>query len=84
MPVCVDPGSIIVCPNAVVVGGGIYGENDEGAQGFVQVLSMDKGETLGECTLPSPLTYNGLAMAAGRVYATFADGSAACLGDKSE
>jgi len=72
--------SIIVCPNAVVIGGGVY---EEGAKGFIQVLSVEKGETVAERTFPAPVTYNGLALADGRVHATFADGSAACLGSRS-
>ena len=65
---------------AVVIGGGVYGED---ARGFIQVLSVAKGERVVERTFPAPLTYSGLALAGSRVHATFADGSAACLGSKS-
>ena len=73
--------SVIVCANAVVVGGGIY-KQGEPARGFARVLSPEKGELLAEATLETPLTYNGAAVACGRVYATLSDGSVVCLGSK--
>jgi hypothetical protein len=73
--------SVIVCGNAVVIGGGIY-KKDEPARGFARVFSPDKGELLADATLGAPLTYNGAAVAGGRVYATLTDGSAVCLGSR--
>jgi outer membrane protein assembly factor BamB len=73
--------SVIVCGNAVVIGGGIY-KKDEPARGFARVLSPDKGELLAEATLGAPLTYNGAAVAGSKVYATLTDGSAVCLGSR--
>jgi hypothetical protein len=72
---------VIVCGNAVVIGGGIY-KKDEPARGFARVLSPDKGELLAEATLGAPLTYNGAAVAGSKVYATLTDGSAVCLGSR--
>jgi len=74
--------SLIVCPDAVLLGGGIYRAGSELAQGFVRVLSLDDGRVVAEQTLAAPLGYNALALAGGRVYATLADGSAVCLGTK--
>lgn len=73
--------SVIVCGNAVVVGGGIYAK-DAPARGFARVLSPAKGELLAEAALEAPLTYNGAAVAGGKVYATLTDGSVVCLGSK--
>jgi hypothetical protein len=73
--------SVVVCRNAVVIGGGVYGDG-EAARGFVRVLSSDKGETKAEYHSGAPLAYNGVVVAGGRIYATFADGTAACLGSK--
>ena len=72
--------SAVLCPNAVVLGGGLYPEKSKASRGFVRVLSRDKKELLSEQTFDSPLTYDGLAVAGGNIYATFADGTAACLG----
>jgi len=74
--------AVIVCPNAVVVGGGIYADGRENAKGFVRVMSIDAGSTVADETLPAPLAYGGLAVADGRIYATLADGSARCLGKR--
>jgi len=73
--------SVIVCGNAIVVGGGIY-KRDTPAKGFACVLASEKGELLAEATLETPLTYNGAAVANGKVYATLTDGSAVCLGSR--
>ncbi|MCX6907144.1 MAG: hypothetical protein NTY01_03765, partial [Verrucomicrobia bacterium] len=73
--------SVIVCGNATVVGGGIY-KKDAPAKGFARVLSPEKGEMLAEAVFEAPLTYNGAAVASGKVYATLTDGSVVCLGGK--
>jgi len=73
--------SVIVCGNAVVVGGGIY-KKDTPAKGFAQVLTAEKGKLLAEAVFKAPLTYNGAAVAGGKVYATLTDGSVVCLGSK--
>jgi outer membrane protein assembly factor BamB len=73
--------SVIVCGNAVVVGGGIY-KKGEPASGFVRVLAPEKGDLLAEAALGAPLTYNGAAVAGGKLYATLTDGSMVCLGSK--
>jgi outer membrane protein assembly factor BamB len=73
--------SVVACKNAVVVGGGVYVPGETG-RGFLRVLSADKGETLAEKLVGSPLVYNSVAVAGGKVYATLADGSVLCLGRK--
>jgi outer membrane protein assembly factor BamB len=74
--------AVIVCGNAVVVGGGIYKKDTKEEGGFVRVLSLNEGTQIAERTLTAPLAYNGAAVAGGRVYATFDDGSMLCLGVK--
>lgn len=76
--------ALVVCRDAVIIGGGVHTNESKTSRGFIQVLSSDKGQKTAEHTFSSPLTYNGLAIAAGKVYATFADGSAVCLGRKPE
>ncbi|MEW6359335.1 MAG: PQQ-binding-like beta-propeller repeat protein [Planctomycetota bacterium] len=75
--------SLVLCPNAVLVGGGVYEAGSNEGRGFVMTLSRDKGEKIAECAFGAPLSYNGLAVAGGRLYATLADGSAVCLGSKA-
>jgi len=82
LPAGYQATSLILCPNAVVVGGGAYKAGSREGRGFVMALSRDKGEKIAECAFGAPLSYNGLAVAAGRVYVALADGSAACLGRK--
>jgi hypothetical protein len=48
----------------------------------MRVLSTDKGETLAEQVVGSPLVYNSVAVAGGKVFATLADGSVLCLGKR--
>ena len=73
--------AVIVCPNAVVVGRGDYPSGEPGrTRGFVRILSADSGQTLDELALDAPVTYNGLAVAGGKLYATLEDGAAVCLG----
>jgi len=83
LPAGYQATAIIVCPQAVVVGGGAYDSEAGGGKGFVRVLAAEGGKTLAESALPAPLSYNGLALAGGRLYATLADGSAVCLGAKN-
>jgi outer membrane protein assembly factor BamB len=72
--------SVVVCPNAVVIGGGAF--EKETRKGFVKVLSLDKGTVLAEHTFDAPVAYSAVAVAGGRIYATLADGSVVCLGAK--
>ena len=73
---------IVVCRDAVVVGGGVYKPDSKDGQGFVWVLSREKGRKTAEFTYRSPLAYNGIAVVDGRAYAAFADGTIACLAEK--
>ena len=76
--------SAIVCGNAVVIGGGIYEKEAAKGAGFVRVLPLEKGEQIADRTFDAPLSYNSIAAAGGLIYATFTDGTAACLGGKLE
>ena len=74
--------AVIVCQNAVVVGGGVYEPGSKEGKGFLQLLSLDDGKQIKECNFDVPLAYNGIAVTEGRIYATLADGSIACMGAK--
>ena len=63
-------------------GGGIYGKDAEGGKGFIQTLSLDTGAKIAERRFDAPLTYNGVTVAGGMIYATLADGAAVCIGGK--
>lgn len=69
----------VICPNAVVIGGGLYPKDTKVRRGFIRVLSRDKGTVLSEKTFQTPLTFDGIAVAGGKIYATFADGTTVCL-----
>jgi len=76
--------AVVVCRDAVVIGGGVYPSGSNTGRGFIRVLSAEKGEKTAERIFPAPLTHNGLAVSGGKLYATFTDGSAVCLGPKPE
>jgi len=73
--------AVVLASNAVVIGGGLYPKDSTASRGFIQVLSRNGGQKLAEITFDAPLAYEGVAVAGGKIYATFADGSVACLGD---
>lgn len=50
-----------------------------GSQGGLSILSADNGQTLARAESPIPI-WDGLAMAAGRVYVSTAEGELICLG----
>ena len=81
LPAGYQATSVVTCSNAVVIGGGIY-QPDKASHGFVRVLSADKGEALSEKTFESPLGYNSVAVAGGKIYATLTNGAVVCLGSK--
>jgi outer membrane protein assembly factor BamB len=82
LPAGYQATAVIVCGNGVVVGGGFYKKDATLAGGFVRVLSLNEGAQIAERTFAAPLTYNGMAVAGGRIYATLDDGSMLCLGKK--
>jgi outer membrane protein assembly factor BamB len=75
--------SVIICGNAIVIGGGIYNAGSSAPKGFIQVYPLDKAQKIAEQVFDSPLAYNGLAMANGNIYAAYDDGSLACIGKKN-
>ena len=64
---------------SVVVAGGSYPDAGK-SSGFVHILDRKTGKELEKKSFPAPLTYHGLAVSKGKVYATFEDGSLVCLG----
>jgi hypothetical protein len=80
LPKGYQASAVILCPNAVVIGGAVYSQNPRTSKGFVRVLSLEKGETAAETVFDSPLAYSALAVASERIFASFDDGTVACLG----
>ncbi|MFC1794590.1 PQQ-binding-like beta-propeller repeat protein, partial [Planctomycetota bacterium] len=50
--------------------------------GFLQMLSASQGTVLGEQQLEASPVWDGLAVAAGRLYVALEDGTVVCLDDK--
>ena len=71
----------VLAANAVIIGGGLYPKDTAATRGFVRVLSRADGKLLSEATFDAPLVYDAVAVAGGKIYATFADGTAACMGE---
>jgi len=65
--------------NAVVFGGGYYPE-DGSSQGFVRIVDRETGKVTGTHRFPAPLSFQGLAIEDGKIYATFENGKLVCLG----
>jgi outer membrane protein assembly factor BamB len=65
--------------NAVVFGGGHY-PKEGGSGGFVRAVDRATGQPIAEQRFPAPLAYQGLAIADGKIYATFEDGTLVCIG----
>lgn len=65
--------------NAVVFGGGRY-PDDGRSLGFVRVVNRESGKPLGELEFPAPLSFHGLGLADGVIYATFEDGQMVAIG----
>lgn len=83
LPNAYQATSMVLCPDGVVVGGGVHTEGEAGSGGFVRVLSLEDGQPLVERKLPAPVSYNGLALSAGRLYATLTQGTTICLGTQA-
>jgi outer membrane protein assembly factor BamB len=69
--------SLVVCKNAVVLGGAIV--DKEEAKGFVQAVSLEDGAPVWDKTFKAKLSFNGLAVEGGQVIATFSDGTVVLL-----
>lgn len=76
--------SAVQSGNAAVIGGAFNPEKTAESLGFVIVLSKETGKKTAEVMFDAPLAYDGLAIADGRIYATFMDGTVACLGDSEK
>ena len=73
--------SVVLCGDAVVVGGGIYESNPQ--SGYIGILSLKDGSLLCERRFDSPLVYNGLAVSGDSIFASFEDGTVCRLGSGS-
>lgn len=72
--------AIAMAKNAVVYGGGYYPE-DGSEQGFVRVVDRKTGQVVARHQFPAPLSFQGLALESGKIFATFEDGKLVCLGE---
>ncbi len=70
--------SLILCNNVVVLGGAIIGEGGK-VGGFVQAIDIAAGKPVWDKTCGAKLAFNGLAIDAGMIVASFDDGSVMCL-----
>lgn len=71
--------SVIVCHNGIVIGGGVYAANGS-SRGFVRTMSFDRTGPAVERLFDAPLAFNGIAVASGKIYASFDNGTVVCLG----
>ena len=71
--------AIAVGKNAVVFGGGYY-PKDGSSQGYVRIVDRDSGKVTSSQRFPAPLSFQGLAIEGGKIYATFENGKLICLG----
>ncbi len=72
--------AIAMGANAVVYGGGFYPE-DGSEQGFLRIIDRATGKETFSRKFPAPLSFQGLAIEGGKVFATFEDGKLVCLGE---
>ena len=72
--------SLVICPNAVAIAGGIYPKEGE-PKGFVRLLDPTNGNLLTEQVLASPAAYEAIAVSSGRILVPLQDGSLVCLSD---
>jgi len=83
LPPAYQVTSIVVCPNAVVAGGGVYDAEESGKKGgFVWVMSRDKGEKTAEHVFAAPVVYNGVAVVNKGICAALEDGAVCLLGEQ--
>ena len=67
--------------NAVVFAGRIKGAKDGNAgPGFLVALALADGKKVAELALASPPTYDGIAVAGGRIFVSLQDGTICCFG----
>lgn len=71
--------AVAIGKNAVVLAGGLYPEDGK-SLGFVRIVDRETGKPTGSLEFPAPLSYHGLAIADGKIFATFEDGTAVCIG----
>ena len=70
--------AIAMGKNAVVCAGGHFGTGGQ-SEGFIRVVDRKTGKLLDRKVFSTPLSYQGLAIAEGKIYATFEDGTLVCL-----
>jgi hypothetical protein len=71
--------AIALASNAAVLAGRVTDRQGK-STGFLTVLSAADGKRLADIALAAPPTFDGLAIAYGRVFVSLADGSLVCFG----
>ncbi len=84
--VCLPTGyqatSLVLCPETVVAGGGIYaGKDDEAGRGFVCIMSRKNGKKINTHIFPAPVVYSGVIVMEKQICVALADSSVWLLGE---
>jgi outer membrane protein assembly factor BamB len=70
--------AVAIGKNAIVCAGGHFGSGGQ-SEGFVRIVDRKTGKLLDRRMFSTPLSYQGLAVTDGKIYATFEDGTLVCL-----
>jgi len=90
VPLTIRPRSLVLAGETVVLGGMPYvvPRNDpfaayEGRKGgLLWLMAANDGKKLAEYNLASPVAWNGLAAANGRLYVATMDGKVTCMSEE--
>ena len=71
--------AMALAENVLVLAGRRWSKGSDEVDGFLRIVSLGNGSTLCELPLDAPPTYDGLAIAAGRVYVSLHNGDLCCF-----
>jgi outer membrane protein assembly factor BamB len=69
--------SLVICNNLLIQGGAILDQEQD--RGFIRAISLEDGQVVWEEKFGAELAFNGLAVDARGIIASFDDGTVACL-----
>jgi hypothetical protein len=72
--------AVALAGSAVIYAGRVAARDGGKPTGFLQVVSAADGKKLAEFTLDAPPTFDGLAVAQGKVFVSLQDGNVVCYG----
>ena len=72
--------ALALCGNAVLFAGRIVNAKAGTKNGFLRIVSSADGKKIAEFSLDAPPTYDGLAVAHGKVFLSLQNGSLICVG----